>query len=177
MRAGLAAEFVRPEELTAAVGRLRALGFRRLDVHTPYVVEEALDALDLPHSPISVAVAVIGFWAAGAAYVTQWFLNAVDYPLNVGGRPPNSVPAFFFITFETGILWGSFTALVALLILSGLPRLRQPIFEVEGFERASVDRFFLAVDRRDPIFDEIRLQRELEALGATRISYFGRQAK
>lgn len=175
MRAGLAAEFAQPRELTAAVRRLRALGFRRLDLHTPYVIEEAFDALELPRSPISTAVAVIGFWAAGAAYVTQWFLSVIDYPLNAGGRPPHAVPAFFFITFETGILWGAFTALVALLLLSGLPRLTQPIFEVEGFERASIDRYFLTVDRRDPIFDEPRLQRELEALGAVRVSYFGRR--
>jgi hypothetical protein len=77
----------------------------------------------------------------------------VDYPLNVGGRPYHSAPAFIPITFEMAVLFAATAALVSAIVLGGLPRLWHPVFEVDGFERATIDRFWLAVCAGDAAID------------------------
>jgi hypothetical protein len=108
----------------------------------------------------------------GVGYLVQWWCNARAFPINVGGRPLHSVPAFIPITFESAVLAASLTGFFSMLALSELPRLNHPLFEVEGFDRASVDRFFIGVDQADPRFDE-RVREELTALGALRCERLG----
>src|SRR5947209_15157580 len=88
-----------------------------------------------------------------AAYLILWSTNAHDYPLAVGGRPLNSLPAHIPIMFETTVLFGASAAFFAILFLSGMPRLHHPIMEVEGYERVMVDRFWITIDARDAAFD------------------------
>ena len=83
----------------------------------------------------------------------QYYLNAVDYTLNVGGRPLNSWPAFIPVTFELAILFAAIGGLVMMLVLTGLPQPYHPLFDVPGFERATLDRFFLLIRADDPRFD------------------------
>ncbi len=110
---------------------------------------------------------------ASAAYLVQWWCNAYDYPLSVGGRPLDSAPAWIPITFEMGVLGASLSGFLLLLILSGLPEVASPIFSAEGFESATNDGFWVGIDARDPAFDGGKLRIELLALGATRVSYAG----
>jgi len=93
----------------------------------------------------------------------------VDLPLDIGGRPLHSAPAFIPITFEMTVLCAAATALLSALVLGGLPRLWHPVFEVDGFERATIDRFWLAVDPGDPAIDRARDTAALEAAGALRV--------
>jgi Protein of unknown function (DUF3341) len=102
----------------------------------------------------------------------QWWCNAYDYPLDVGGRPLHSAPAFIPITFESAVLAASLTGFFAMIVLSGLPRLHHPVFGIDGFERASVDRFWIGVERADPCFDET-VREELSAAGALRCERVG----
>ena len=112
--------------------------------------------------------------AGGAgAYFIQWYLNAYDYPLNVGGRPPHAAPAFVPITFETTVLVAALSGFVIFLALSRLLRLYHPVFEVEGFERASIDQFWLGIDARDPALVPSLTERDLTELGALQIAWFG----
>lgn len=171
IRAGLAAEFADAGALIAAIERVRALGYRRLDACTPYPLVEVDDALRVPRSwlnwivfPCGVASALFGFWVL-------WFCNAWSYPLDVGGRPPFAIPAFIPITFEAGVLGTAVVAFVTLFALARLPHLTHPLFEVDGFERCSIDRFWLLVDAAD--LDGERTAHELEALGALRVATFG----
>ena len=103
----------------------------------------------------------------------QWFCNSYDYPIDVGGRPLHSAPAFIPITFEMTILAASLTAVIGVFVAARLPRLWQPIFEAEGFDRTFVDRFFIGLDARDSRFDLERCERELLELGALRVVPFG----
>ena len=91
-------------------------------------------------------------------------MTAVDYRLDVGARPFDSIPSDVPIMFETTVLLAGLTAFFGALLLSGLPRLHHPVFELEGFERTTIDRFWIAVG--EPGERGVELRAELEALGA-----------
>jgi hypothetical protein len=170
---GLLAEFATPEALTKAVVRLRELGYTKLDTYTPYPVKPALEALELPRSRVSLWTLIFGLIGGAAAYFLEWWMNAYDYPINVGGRPPHSAPAFIPITFEMTVLFAGITAFVCVFLFSGLPRLFHPVFEVEGFESATIDRFWIGVDASDPRFDRLQAEDHLGALEPLRIAWAG----
>ena len=169
MDEGLFAEFDTVEGLRRAVVRLRDEGHRRLDAFTPFP-DEAVEHAIGPRPGIVTRIAGLGA-ACGVivGYGLQWYLNAVDYPLDVGGRPPHSPLAFVPITFETGVLFTAFFTFAAVLGLSGLPRLWRPAFEIDGFERASIDRFWVYVDASDPRFDRFRTRALLHSCGPLRV--------
>jgi hypothetical protein len=164
MRVGLAAEYATPDALHAAAVALRGHGYRRLDAYAPYPLPAVEDALAVTRTRLPRVVFAGGFLGACVGYGVQWFCNTWSYPIDVGGRPIHPVPAFVPITFETTVLFASFAAFGGLLLASRLVEPWNPLFEVEGFERATVDRFWIAVDERDPRF---RLERTGDDLAAT----------
>jgi hypothetical protein len=174
MHTGVLAEFRTPEEMLRAIAALRERGYRLLDAFSPFPVHGEEQALGLSRSRINWMIFPIAAAGAGFGYLVQWFCNAYDYPLDVGGRPPNSAPTFIPITFETAVLTASIAGVVLLLILCRLPLLYTPLFDVEGFERASVDTsvdtFWVGVDDGDPQFDEVELGRTLRDLGARTVA-------
>lgn len=172
----LLAEFDSGDALLGAAAALRERGYTRLDGFLPYPVHGAEEAFGVPRSTLPRYVLAAGLLGAGLAYLFQWWMADVDYDLNVGGRPSHAPLAFFPITFEMGVLFAAFTAVIVLLVKCGLPRLHHPVFEVEGFERASIDRFWIAVDERDPKFDRAAAEEELRRRGALRVVWHGRGA-
>ena len=174
MRRGLLAEFETPEAVLAAARHLREKGFTRLAAYTPFPVEGLEDALALPRSRIPATVLLSGLAGGGLAFGFQYWANGIDYPLDVGGRPLFSWPAFVPIAFELAVLGAALGAVLGLLAAAGLPRLWHPVFEVEGFERATIDRFFLGVDEADPRYAPRPLADLLRASGAVRVAPVGR---
>jgi hypothetical protein len=165
MRSGILAEFDSADALARAYERLVASGYRRLSSWSPYAVRSVVRAEG--RSPMPGRMLVGGLLGAGFGYLVQWWCNAVSYPIDVGGRPLNSAPAFIPITFESAVLAASLTGFFSLLARSGLPRLGHPLFLVDGFDRAAVDRFWIGVDDADPRFDDGVVD-ELTRLGALR---------
>jgi len=159
---GVLAEFEDSERMLAAARRLRAEGFRRISAFTPYRIPELGRALGVGRTRLPLVVLCAGLAGAAFAYWLQWYTVAVNYPLDVGGRPPQSAPAFILITFETTVLFASLAAFFGCVYSLGLPRLWEPVAEIEGFERATVDRFWVGVSHDDPQFDAGRLWRLLE---------------
>jgi hypothetical protein len=149
---GIVAAYASPTQLLAALRRAREFGFERLEVNTPFPVAELEELLPGKRSPIARIMGGVAVLAIGGAYFLQWFA-ARDYPLNVGGRPLHSWPAFIPVTFELTVLTTALAGVAALLWLAGLPRLDYPLFAVAGFERASQDLFFLCVRSDDSRFD------------------------
>lgn len=172
-RAGLLAEFATPEAMLAALGMLREDGFTRLDTFTPFPVEGVEEGLGLRRS--SVPRWAFGFGLAGAifALLVQWWTNAVDYPLVVGGRPMNSLPAWIPITFETTILFSSLAIFGALCVKARLTALWHPVFEAPGFESAQVDRFWVMVGSDDACYEAASTTAALERFGARRVVALG----
>lgn len=150
----LVAEFVTADAMTEAVRGARDLGLVELEAHGPYPMHN-LEPLLGAHTLLIPVVATLAAIAGGVGtYVLQYWMNAVDYPLNVGGRPLHSWPAFIPACLIVGILASGATTLLGMLVLCRLPRLEHPMFDVPGFERASEDRFFLSIARSDRCFDE-----------------------
>jgi hypothetical protein len=149
---GLVAEFKTPEEVFRAAEQAYSRGYRAMDAFTPFPIDGLARALGkrtmIP--ALVFGAAVIG---GGATYFMQWYANAISYPLNIGGRPIHSWPAFIPITFVLTVLAAAITAFVAVFVLSGLPRPHHPLFDLPQFERASQDRFFLCIEARDPSFE------------------------
>jgi hypothetical protein len=137
--------FPDPEKMLGAARRLREMGYTDLDAYTPYPLHDADDALKVPRSKVPLLVAAGGFTGAVSGYLLQWFANVKDFPINVGGRPIHAWPLNIPITFELGVLLAALSAFIGVFALSGLPRPHHPVFEVEGFRRASVDRFWVSV--------------------------------
>ncbi|HVV17267.1 MAG TPA: DUF3341 domain-containing protein [Polyangia bacterium] len=173
MRFGVIAEFGDPERLLAAIRALRGRGYRRLDAFTPFPVPGVQQALDLPRSRVSQMAGPVGAFGAGFAFFLQWLLVGYFYPLNDGGRPPFSIPAFIPITFETMVLFTSVAVFILFFWICRLPRLHHPLFAAPGFESATRDGFWLGVNVHDDKFDPDGTERELRALGAARVEYVG----
>jgi Protein of unknown function (DUF3341) len=178
---GIMAEFGTPEGLLCGLRELRALGFDQLDAFTPYPIREILPLLRVRRSPLPRWVLAAGLAGAASAYLLEWWCAAASYPVIVGGRPLHSAPAFVPIAFESGILAACVTAFVSVILYARLLRLYDPVFETPGFERASIDRFWIAafVDAaRFPQLeaDEPRLRSTLERGGAIQVLLFARLA-
>lgn len=163
------AEFLTPEAVIEAIGKLRALGVTRMEAYSPYPVRDIEEALDLRRSRIPVAALVAGIVGVAFAYGLQWYLSAVDYPLNVGAMFLHSGLAYIPITFETVVLFSSLTAFIGFFVATRIPSLYHPAFDVSGFESASIDRFWLEVDPRASSLTDAQCIAELEAAGATRV--------
>lgn len=164
-----AAEFPSERHFAGALALLREQGYTRIETYTPYPVPRAEAALPSTPSVLPPIVFIAGLCGALVGYWIQWYANAVSYPLNVGGRPAHAVPAFVIPTFEATILAASLAAFVGLFAILRLPRPWHPIFEVDGFERATIDRFWIAIDATDPRADAELTPRALEALRPHRV--------
>jgi hypothetical protein len=167
---GLLAEFDRPAALVAAARNARAAGFRKLDGFTPYPIEELGEALG-HHSRGRLPRLVLagGVLGALAGFGMQYWVAVIEYPLNIGGKPLNSWPAFIPVTFEMTILFAALATVLGMLGLNGLPRPHHPLFNVSQFRLASRDKFFLCIEAEDPRFDREATRRFLIEAGAGQV--------
>ena len=161
---GLMAEFDNPQDLVEAARHAHEAGFTRLDAYTPYPIEALTEALDIHDHRLPAVVLGGGILGALFGYGLCYWTSVIDYPLNVGGKPFHSAPAFIVPTFETTILFAAFAAVLGMLALNGLPMPYHPVFNTPRFALASRDRFFLCIESRDPKFDHDRTWRFLEGL-------------
>ncbi|HEX8789367.1 MAG TPA: DUF3341 domain-containing protein [Polyangiaceae bacterium] len=172
MRSGIVAEFPTVESLENAYEALARAGYTRLTTWTPFPVRKVLKRMPESMVPwIMLAAALIG---GGAGYLIQWWCNARSFPINVGGRPLHSAPAFIPITFESAVLASSLVGFFVLLGFCGMPRLHHPVFEIAGFERAMIDRFWIGVDDTDPAYVD-QVSEQLAEMGALRCERIARR--
>jgi hypothetical protein len=161
---GIMAEFRTPEALVEAVRAAKRAGYTRLDAFSPFPLSDLAKELGVRTSVIPWIALVAGLAGAAIQYGSQYWMNAIDYPLNVGGRPLHSWPAFIPASMIVAILWAGAATLIGLLLILRLPRLNHPVFAVPGFERASEDRFFLCIMHDDPKFDSAAIREFLGPL-------------
>jgi hypothetical protein len=167
---GLMAEFDDATALVEAAERTHAAGYRRVDAYSPFPIEELHHALGAPASKLPLIVLMGGIAGCLGGYFLQYWASAIAYPMNVGGRPLNSWPAFIPVTFECTILAAALSAVLGMLALNGLPMPYHPVFNVERFALASRSRFFLCIEAADGQFDPDGTRQFLESLGPREVS-------
>jgi hypothetical protein len=167
---GLMAEFEDPNALVAATHRAYFEGYRRMDAYSPYPIEELAEALGDHENRLPLIVLIGGLLGGIGGYALQYWVAAIAYPVNVGGRPFHSWPAFIPITFECTILAASLAAVLGMLALNGLPTPYHAVFNVPRFALASRNRFFLVIESTDPKFALEPTRRFLETLSPREVT-------
>jgi hypothetical protein len=167
---GLLAEFATPQDLVRAAAHVRDAGYTKWDAHTPFPVHGLDDAMGIRTTRLPYVVLAAGITGCTGGLLMQWWMNAVDYPIIISGKPFNSLPADIPVTFELTVLLAALTAFIGMLIANALPKFHHPLFKNAAFRRVTTDAFFLAIEADDPQFDRSRTETLLVAERATRVS-------
>ena len=167
---GLLAEFASPQDLVRAAARVRDAGYTKWDAHTPFPVHGLDGAMGIKTTRLPFLVLAAGIVGAASGLLMQWWMNAIDYPIIISGKPFNSLPADIPVTFELTVLLAALTAFIGMLIANALPRFHHPLFGNGRFRRATTDAFFLAVEASDPRFDLVKTEALLVAERAKHVS-------
>jgi hypothetical protein len=167
---GLMAEFETPTDIVNAAKRTHQAGYRKIDAYSPFPIEELAEAIGFHRDGVALITLIGGLLGMFGGYFMQYWIHAINYPTNVGGRPFNSWPAFIVVTFELTILCAGLAAVFGMLALNGLPMPYHPVFNVPRFAFATKDRFFLIIFSSDRKYDPAETRRFLESLGPRTVS-------
>jgi Protein of unknown function (DUF3341) len=169
---GLVGEFDTPKELMAAARKVREAGYRHIDAYVPFPVEGLSQALGLgrKHDLVPLLTLIGGVGGGLTGFFFQLWVSMSSYPMNIGGRPLNSWPAFIPVTFELTVLGASTFAVFGMLALNKLPQPHHPLFNLARFKRASNDRFFLCIEAHDPKFHLEETARFLQSVNAQHVT-------
>ena len=163
---GVMAQFDSPSALVAAARETYGAGYRRINGYSPFPIEELSEAIGFRRTSLPLIVLIGGIIGAVGGFFMQYWMEVIDYPIIVGGKPFNSWPAFIPITFECTVLAAAFAAVLGMLALNKLPQPHHPVFNAPRFALASNNRFFLCIEARDPKFDRVQASQFLERLKA-----------
>ena len=163
---GVMAQFDSPSTLVAAAREAYAAGYRQINGYSPFPIEELSDAIGFKRTTLPLIVLAGGIIGAVGGFFMQYWMEVIDYPINVGGKPFNSWPAFIPITFECTVLAAAFAAVFGMLALNKLPQPYHPVFNAPNFALATRDSFFLVIESKDPKFDHDEARRFLKSLEA-----------
>ncbi|HTB94339.1 MAG TPA: DUF3341 domain-containing protein [Candidatus Sulfotelmatobacter sp.] len=167
---GVMGEFSTPEDLLAATKKAREAGYKHVEAYTPFPVEGLSEAVGFKWTAVPLLTLIGGVGGGMTGFGLQYWVAAITYPINIGGRPFNSWPAFIPVTFELTVLGASIFAVFSMLALNKLPQPYHPVFNVERFSQASTDKFFLCIEARDPKFDLVETSKFLQSLHALHVN-------
>ena len=153
------------EEWIAAAKKAKQAGFDKIEGISPYPTHEIDEALQIPRSPIPYVTFVAGL--AGCAFGTwfTWWTSAVDWPINIGGKPMWSLPAFIPVIFECTILFAALSSVGAMLFLGGLPKVDPPVIHPD----LTSHKFALFVPEDDKKYDVAKIEALFKELGAEEV--------
>jgi hypothetical protein len=150
---GVMAEFTSAAELFAATRRAKAAGYRHIDAYSPFGIEPVAAELGLRKTAVPLLTLLGGLSGTIGGFLLQYWVSAINYPINAGGKPLNSWVAFVIVCFELTILGASLGAFIGMLALNGLPEPYHPVFHAPRFAAVTRDSFFLVIESRDPKFE------------------------
>jgi hypothetical protein len=161
------AEFDTADDIVHAAEAVRDAGYEKWDVHTPYPVHGMDKAMGLNDSGLGWIVLLCGLTGVTCAIAMIQWMNGYDYPLVIGGKPPDAIPSMVPIMFELTVLLSAFGSVFGMFGLNELPKHYHPVFYSERFENASNDKFFISIEVEDKKFDEKKTKELLESTHPT----------
>lgn len=166
---GVLAQFKTSKDLLHAARSAYTDGYRRMDAYSPFPVPDLAQSIGFHKNSVALVCLVGGVLGGSAAYILQYWINVIAYPVNVGGRPLHAWPSFIPPTFEMTVLFAGFGAFFGMWALNGLPMLFHPLFNIKRFESVTRDGFFLSIEARDVKFDLENTRAFLLSLNATSV--------
>ncbi len=166
---GVLAEFRNPKELVDAAASVRKSGYKDFDTYAPFPIHGMEKAMGLKNSPLGWIVLVGGIAGMVGALTLMIWIMGYEYPLNISGKPFVNLPVYVPVTFELTVLLSAFAATFGMLALNKLPRFHNPLFNVERFDKASDDGFFVHIEASDDLFVEEKVTKLFRDNGATHI--------
>jgi hypothetical protein len=163
------AEFGTAYAVLHAAERVRDAGYKSWDTHTPFPIHGMDKAMGLEQSKLGPIVFGAAMTGTTVAFFMMWWMNGVDYPLVIGGKPGFSLPSQIPIMFELTVLFSAFASVFGMFGLNKLPRHHHPLFNSERFTSCSDDKFFVAIEAEDPKFDLEKTQKLLEQCHADHV--------
>lgn len=161
---GIMAEFDTPTQLVDAARQVRDAGYKKTDAFSPFPLHEIDEALGIKRSILPFMVLAGGFAGLLGGLGLQIWVHAIEYPMNIGGRPYVSLPSFVPPAYEMTILFAAFTAVLGMLFLNGLPQPYHPVFNVPRFALATREKFFLIIEAKDALYDYEKTRSFMESL-------------
>lgn len=172
---GTIAEFDSPEKLMRAANASLDAGYSSMDAFTPFPVHGMPEAIGFKETRVRWIIFLGGLCGVAGGFGLEWWVATQAYPLNIGGKPLFSWPAFIPPAFETTILFAAFGAVFGMILLNKLPQPHHPVFDAPNFERASQDRFFLLVEAVDPMYNPNELRKLFEGVDALAVTEIGQE--
>ncbi len=166
---GIIAEFLHAADILHAAEKVRDQGFRKWDVFTPFPIHGMDKAMGIKNSKVGWFSFIGGVTGYTSGMLMIWWMNAIDYPILIGGKPMFSPFGAFPPSYELTILLGAFGALGGMLLLNRLPRLHHPLLKHRRFAMATHDRYYLVIETSDPKFTENETRKLLESTGSKHI--------
>jgi len=169
---GIMAEFDNVQDLVAATHAAYEAGYRVMDAYTPFPIEEVSETIGFHrhHNKVPLVTLIGGLCGGIGGYSLASLASAVWFPLNIAGRPLIPWPMFIPVTFECTILVAGLSCAIGMMAMNGLPQPYHPVFNVPNFSRATIDRFFLCIEARDPRYDEDAVIGLLNRSGAMEVT-------
>lgn len=158
--------FEREEDILNATRVSRTMGYTLVDAYTPYAVHGLDEAMGLAPSRLPWVCFALGLAGAALKVWFEFWTTSVNWPVNVGGKPWNSLPAFVPITFEVMVLAAGVSTVIAFLAVARLLPGRKP---KTPRARVTDDQFVLVLEETDAAFDAARVRRLLENFNAVRV--------
>jgi hypothetical protein len=165
------AEFDTAASILHAAEKVHGEGFANWDVFTPFPVHGMDRAMGLRNSKVGWFSFIGGVTGYTTGMLMIWYMNAVNYPIVIGGKPMFSPFSAFPPSYELTILFGSFGALLGMLFLNRLPRLHHPLLKNKRFALATHDRYYIVIETNDPKYSEAGTRKLLESLGSKHIEF------
>jgi hypothetical protein len=149
-------------ELVIAAHKVREAGYTTFDAITPFPVHGLEEAIGIKRSWIPWVTFVAGVTGLGCALALEFWTSAIDWAINVGGKPFFSGPAFAPIMFELTVLFAALASVGTLFAVCGLPKLDPPIIDPD----LTSHKFALFIPASEPNFDAARAEQLLKQVGA-----------
>ncbi len=140
--AGVVGFFDTPDALIAATKQIRGLNYESFDCFTPYPIHGLDKIQGLKRSPLPWITMTAGLTGFMCAILLQGWTSVINWPLNVGGKPMWSWPAFVPIFFELTVLFAGLCTVGGMFLLNGLPNTKKRSFD----NNITRDRFALMID-------------------------------